>query len=112
MKEETSLFLLISVSLALAACQEAPPERVVDLTVPVTVQPVSLGTIESFVSTTGSLRALKTADILVEVRGHLHYVDTPSGNKPVEGTRVKAGQQIARIESEEHSDKVLAKEIC
>ena len=101
-KQKKFPFLLISVSLALAACQEVPPERVVDLTVPVTVLPVSLGTIESFVSTTGSLRAMKTADILVEVRGDLHYVDTPSGNKPVEGMRVQAGQQIARIESEEH----------
>ena len=101
-KQKKFPLLLTSVSLALAACQEAPPERVVDLTVPVTVLPVSLGTIESFVSTTGSLRALKTADILVEVRGHLHYVDTPSGNKPVEGMRVKAGQKVAHIESDEH----------
>ena len=101
-KQKKFPFLLISVSLALAACQEVPPERVVDLTVPVTVLPVSLGTIESFVSTTGSLRATKTADILVEVRGDLHYVDTPSGNKPVEGMRVQVGQQIARIGSEEH----------
>ena len=101
-KRKKFLLLLISVSLALAACQEAPPERVVDLTVPVTVLPVSLGTIESFVSTTGSLRAMKAADILVEVRGDLHYVDSPSGKKPVEGMRVVAGQQIARIESEEY----------
>jgi len=101
-KRKKSLFLPILVSLAVVACQEAAPERVVDLTVPVTVQPVGRGTIEVFVSTTGSLRALKTADILVEVRGLLHYVDAPGSGKPVEGIRVEAGQQIARIESEEY----------
>ena len=106
LKYKKSLPLVISVALALAACQDAPPERVVDLTVPVTVQPVSLGTIESFVSTTGSLRALKSGDLLVEIRGDLYYVDTPSGGRPVEGTRVEAGQRIARIESEEHINNI------
>ncbi len=90
----------------MVGCQEAPTERVVDLVVPVTVQPVSRGTIESFVSTTGSLRASRAADILVEVRGDLFYVEDSSGRKPVEGTRVEAGQQIARIESEEYINNI------
>ena len=66
------------------------------------MQPVSRGIIESFVSTTGSLRSVKTADILVEVRGELNYVELPGGRKAVEGTRVERGQLIARIESEEY----------
>jgi RND family efflux transporter MFP subunit len=90
----------------MVGCQEEPTERVVDLVVPVTVQPVSRGTIESFVSTTGSLRASRAADILVEVRGDLFYVEDSSGRKPVEGTRVEAGQQIARIESEEYVNNI------
>lgn len=94
--------LLILLMLAAAGCQEAPEERVVDLVVPVTVQPVARGTIESFVSTTGSLRASRSADILVEVRGNLFYIEDASGKKPVEGTRVARGDRIARIESEEY----------
>jgi len=90
------------VALAAVGCQDAPEERVVDLVVPVTVQPVSRGTIESFVSTTGSLRASKSADILVEVRGDLFYDNLPNGRKAVEGVRVERGQQIAHIESEEY----------
>ncbi len=88
--------------LAVGGCGEQAIERVVDLVVPVTVQPVSRGTIESFVSTTGSLRASKTASVLVEVRGDLVYVDLPNGRKAVEGVRVTKGQQIARVESEEY----------
>ena len=66
-------------------CEAQTDERVVDLVVPVTVQPVARGTIESFVSTTGSLRASRSADILVEVRGDLFYVEGVNRKKPVEG---------------------------
>jgi RND family efflux transporter MFP subunit len=58
------------------------------------------------VSTTGSLRASRTANILVEVRGDLFYVAGPDGRKPVEGMRVQAGQQIARIQSPEYLNSI------
>ena len=93
------LFLLM---LMVGGCEVQTDERVIDLIVPVTVQPVARGIIESFVSTTGSLRASRSADILVEVRGNLFYVEDVSGKKPVEGTRVDEGAHIARIESEEY----------
>ena len=96
------LSLLILLMLVVVGCQEAPEERVVDLVVPVTVQPVARGTIEAFVSTTGSLRASRSADVLVEVRGNLFYVEGGNGRKPVEGMRVDVGDHIARVESEEY----------
>ncbi len=105
MKPGKFVFVVL-LMLAAVGCQDEPIERVVDLVVPVTVQPVSRGTIESFVSTTGSLRASRAADILVEVRGDLFYVEDSSGNKPVEGTRVEVGQQIARVESEEYVNNI------
>jgi len=105
MKSRKLVFVVL-LMLAAVGCQDEPIERVVDLVVPVTVQPVSRGTIESFVSTTGSLRASRAADILAEVRGNLFYVEDSSGRKPVEGARVEAGQQIARIESEEYVNNI------
>ena len=94
--------LLLLLMLMVGGCESQTAERVVDLVVPVTVQPVERGTIESFVSTTGSLRASRSADILVEVRGDLFYVEGVNRKKPVEGTRVNGGDRIARIESEEY----------
>ena len=94
--------LLLLLMLMVGGCEVQTDERVVDLVVPVTVQPVARGTIESFVSTTGSLRASRSADILVEVRGDLFYVEGVNRKKPVEGTRVNGGDHIARIESEEY----------
>ena len=73
---------------------------------PVTVEPVSLGTIESVIATTGTLRALGSADLLVEVRGELHYAIGASARKPAAGTWVEAGQLIARIDSEEHRNSI------
>ena len=49
--------LLLILMLMVGGCEAQTDERVVDLVVPVTVQPVARGTIESLVSTTGSLRA-------------------------------------------------------
>ena len=106
MKPNPSILIVILLTVALAGCQDEAVESVVDLVVPVTVQPVGRGTIESFVSTTGSLRASRTASVLVEVRGDLHYVAGPGGRKPVEGMRVQAGQQIARIESPEYVNSI------
>jgi RND family efflux transporter MFP subunit len=105
-RPKTSFLLLFLVTAMLAGCQDEAVESVVDLVVPVTVQPVGRGTIESFVSTTGSLRASRTASVLVEVRGDLHYVAGAGGRKPVEGMRVQAGQQIARIESPEYVNSI------
>lgn len=102
MKSRKKFVFVVALMLAAVGCQEEPAERVVDLVVPVTVQPVSKGTIESFVSTTGSLRASRLANILVEVRGDLFWVEDSRGRKAVEGARVEAGQQIARIESPEY----------
>ena len=94
--------LLLILMLMVGGCEAQTDERVVDLVVPVTVQPVARGTIESFVSTTGSLRASRSADILVEVRGDLFYVEGVNRKKPVEGAHVNGGDRIARIESEEY----------
>jgi RND family efflux transporter MFP subunit len=106
LKKAISTSLLLLVTLAVAGCQEEAVESVVDLVVPVTVQPVARGTIEAFVSTTGSLRASRSANVLIEARGDLYYVETPDGRRPEEGTYVEDGQKIARIESDEYLNSV------
>ncbi|MFQ5742476.1 MAG: efflux RND transporter periplasmic adaptor subunit [Acidobacteriota bacterium] len=86
---------------AMGGCSPPVQERVVDLVVPVTVQPVKRGTIESLLTTTGTLRALKAADLVAEVKGELYFAENDGGDKPVEGTFVAAGQLVAHLESEE-----------
>lgn len=99
-RPDKTLAVLLA-ALALAACTEAPPERVVDLVVPVTVQAVGTGTIESVVDSTGSLRPVREAEFIAEVRGNLFYERLAAG-RPEEGARVREGEPVARIESEEY----------
>ena len=54
-----------------AACSRPSQERSIDLTVPVTVSPATLSTIESTITATGTLRAVREAPILSEVKGNL-----------------------------------------
>lgn len=88
-------------AVAVAACAVEPAERVVDLVVPVTIQPVATGTMESTVESTGTLRPLREAEMVAEIRGSLYYEQLAAG-RPAEGVRVDAGEQVARLESEEY----------
>ena len=88
---------LMMVSLA---CSRPSQERSVDLTVPVTVTPAGLSTIESTITATGTLRSVREAEIPTEVKGNLYLVDV-NGLRLSDGHRVEAGQVIARLENEE-----------
>ncbi len=86
----------------LAGCSRQTEQRSMDLTVPVTVQTVELGAMESTVTATGTLRSVREAQLITEVEGIFHLVTTDGGRKPAEGMRVSQGQMIARLKNEEH----------
>jgi membrane fusion protein (multidrug efflux system) len=73
----------------------------VDLTVPVTVQSVGWDTMESTVMATGTLRAVKEAQLATEVEGLFFLSDTNGSGKLAEGSRVEKGQLVARLVNEE-----------
>jgi len=93
--------LILLLAVAIVACEDAPEERVANLTVPVTVMPVGIGTIESTVKSTGSLLSLHEAELIAEVKGNLFLAQSNGGRRLEEGSHVISGQQVARIESEE-----------
>ncbi len=82
-------------------CETPQTEQSADLTVPVTVQPVGLGTIESVVTSMGTLRPVQEAIIVTEARGFLSLGILAEGRKPTEGLAVQQGQVIARLKNEE-----------
>ena len=84
-----------------AACSRPTEERSVDLTVPVTVTPASLSTIESTITATGTLRSIREAEILTEGKGDLSLIEVEGLGVLSDGFEVKAGQVIARIENQE-----------
>ena len=87
--------------LLLVGCESETVQQTADLTVPVTVQPVGLGTIESVVTSTGTLRPIQEAVVVTETRGFLSLVQLGDGRKPTEGMAVQQGQVLARLDNEE-----------
>ena len=87
-------------ALAALACETPSTEQSADLTVPVTVQPVGLGTIEEVVTSTGTLRPRQEAVVMTETRGYLSLPEI-DGRQPSEGLQVSAGQVVARLENQE-----------
>ena len=82
-------------------CETPQTEPSADLTVPVTVQPVGLGTIEEVVTSTGTLRPVQEAVVVTETRGLLSLAELAEGRKPIEGLSIEQGQVIARLDNEE-----------
>jgi membrane fusion protein (multidrug efflux system) len=85
----------------LLGCSQPGEERPVDLTVPITVQPVETGTIEAVVTVTGTLRPLKEAELVTEVQGNLFWGKAEDGGILTRGDAVALGQLVARLENEE-----------
>ncbi len=84
-----------------AACSRPTEERSVDLTVPVTVSPATLSTIESTLTATGTLRSIREAEILTEVKGDLFLTAVEGIGRLSDGVAVTEGQVVARIENDE-----------
>lgn len=84
----------------LASCTRQTEQRTVDLTVPVTVATVQSGNIESTVTVTGTLRPVREAQVITEIRGDLNFADV-NGRKITEGLGVERGDVLAKIQNKE-----------
>jgi RND family efflux transporter MFP subunit len=83
------------------ACDNAEDKSAADLTIPVVVEKVKRGPIASYVSATGTLRAMREERVVAEVEGVLHLAKT-NGTALLAGARVQAGQFLAEIENQEY----------
>lgn len=96
-----SKFLLAIILCGIVACDQQAEQRTVDLTVPVTVQSVETGTIESLVTATGTLRPVREAQITTEIRGNLYWSKGSNNRLLAKGAEVRRGRTIARLDSDE-----------
>lgn len=96
-----SLQILFLITLILSACNSGDDRSAADLTIPVVVEQVKRAPISSLLSATGTLRALREERIVAEVDGLLRLTQAKGGAIEA-GTRVQAGQMVARIENQEY----------
>jgi len=76
----------------------APEVDIID--VPVTVSDVEKGSIEEYVSSTGTIKPVSEADVITESSGFIQLA-VASEKKITEGSRVKSNQIIARLKNPE-----------
>jgi RND family efflux transporter MFP subunit len=101
-----STLALSLLSLLLGSC--APPEDVatIEFQVPVVVEEVAAGTVESKIVTSGNLRAAEIETLTALVAGTLQIADTITADglqsrRLAEGDPVRAGDEIAFISGED-----------
>lgn len=97
---------LATLSILLGGCQPPQEAEEIEFQVPVTVEEVVNGTIESRIVTSGNLRAPEIETLTALVAGTLHISDTISADgtaarRLAEGDTVKAGDEIAYISGED-----------
>jgi RND family efflux transporter MFP subunit len=94
--------LLISLAISSFGCTPQRGDVSVDFRIPVTVAEVKRGLIRNYLSSTGTVYAVREAELTAAAGGYLRVALRGKGGKRIsEGDHVEAGQDIAFIESEE-----------
>lgn len=100
MKLLFTIILLCMLSMNLA-CNRNDEQSAADLTFPVSVEKVKRGPIAEYISTTGTLMAIREERVLAEVDGILKIAKN-NGASPAAGVKVKASDLLAEIENQEY----------
>ncbi|MFQ5604763.1 MAG: efflux RND transporter periplasmic adaptor subunit [bacterium] len=95
---KSSVILLTCLGLA---CNGGEDKSAADLSMPVVVEKVKLGTIAEFIASTGTLQAQKEERVIAEVPGILHLAQN-NGGLIKAGARVKPDQILAELENPEY----------
>ena len=91
------LFILI-----ICACQSDESNLSSDIVVPVSVEEITLKPIQQFVSTTGTVEAIKEAVLITESTGYYHLAVDSKNNRPITmGSSVKKDQIIVELNNPE-----------
>ncbi len=94
-------FLFVLLSLLGFACNGDDDKSAADLTVPVVVEKIKLGSIARFISTTGTLHGIKEEAVIAEVQGILNLAKT-NGTFLHAGIKVEQDRLLAEIDNQEY----------
>jgi len=93
--------LLFLLAVCLVKCSRRDEAEPVDLRVPVSVEAVKVGNIESYVTLTGTLQAEEEAVVKAEVGGIIHFVRSSGSPLFTDGRVIKSGEVLATLENDE-----------
>ncbi len=98
---------LIAMVAAFAACNNQGQTGDTELAVPVSIENVTLQSIQQYVNTTGTAKAVSEATINSEMTGRYHLLKNPATGREFKlGDRVQKNQVIIRLEDEEYENNI------
>jgi len=101
------LIVLIGIVAAIVSCNNQEQTGETELAVPVSVENVTLQSIQQYVNTTGTARANQEVELNSEIVGKYKLLTNPAtGRKFKLGDRVREGQVIIRFEDEEYENNI------
>jgi membrane fusion protein, multidrug efflux system len=99
--------LLFAALLALVSCNNRQQAETTDLATPVSVEDLRKKSIDEFINTTGTAKAIQEVTISTEMTGSYRLMNNPATGRPFKlGDRVKAGQIIVRLEDKEYENNI------
>lgn len=107
MNNYSNLMVVITLVLAFYACGGDRSNQSAETTTPVWVEDVHSRTIEEYVTTTGTAKAVKTSEVKSEMNGAYRLQLNPKTGRPYRlGDIVEAGAVIIRLENKEYENNV------
>jgi membrane fusion protein (multidrug efflux system) len=101
---------LVMIILLIIGCQEDEVEGEAEIPVPVTVEQLNLKPIRSYVFATGTILALKEAEMRSESEGAYQLqINSQTGRPFVLGDRVRKGQVIVKLNNPEQVNQIREK---
>ena len=99
--------LLLSVLLTFASCGGDDAGSDVEVAVPVSVEELQPGSIEEYVTATGTVKASMEVTVNAEVSGEYYLLTNPATGRPFSlGDHVSKGTRIIRLENEEQENSI------
>lgn len=101
------LFIILLIPIVLASCDDESKDLSKDISVPVSVMELVPGSLEEYISTTGTVNPLKEVTLKSEISGKYELLKNRSTGKAyVLGDYVKAGTAIIQFEDDEYENNI------
>jgi len=99
--------LLLLITIILASCDDETKDLSKDISIPVSVTEIVPGSLEEYISTTGTVQPLKEVILKSEISGKYKLLKNPSTRKPyVLGDYVKSGAGLIQLDDEEYENNI------
>jgi len=103
--KQIAIILLMTVMLV--SCDDESTDLSKDISIPVSVTEIVPGSLEEYISTTGTVKPLKEVTLKSEINGKYKLLKNPSTRKPYAlGDYVKAGTAIIQLEDDEYENNI------